>query len=205
MTQPDPRHLRVSDAEREHVASLLQKAVGLGLLTLDELADRTDVALAARTRGELNVVLADLPGLVHQPDSAPAADRLELKATLSQTTRRGDWLVPKEIAIRSKMGSTELDFTEARFSSRSVRIDLDVSGGSVELLVPSTASVSTTDVHAIAGSVEDHSGGAGRPDGVRFVLAGTLRMGSLEIRKPRYYRAGRLQVRWPPQVRWDPR
>ncbi|HLS79305.1 MAG TPA: DUF1707 domain-containing protein [Nocardia sp.] len=63
------RDLRVSDAEREHVGQLLQRAVGLGMLSLGEFTERMDTALAARTRGELNAVLIDLPGvrLVGQP------------------------------------------------------------------------------------------------------------------------------------------
>ena len=62
----DPRELRVSDAEREYVVGLLQKAIGRGMLDLDEFTERTDIALAARNRGQLNAVLADLPGLVHR-------------------------------------------------------------------------------------------------------------------------------------------
>ncbi|AYF79261.1 DUF1707 domain-containing protein [Nocardia yunnanensis] len=67
------RDLRVSDVEREHVGRLLQRAVGLGMLSLGEFTERMDTALAAKTRGELNAVLVDLPGvrLVGQP--APAA------------------------------------------------------------------------------------------------------------------------------------
>lgn len=59
----DARDLRVSDTEREHVAGLLQKAVGRGMLSLGEFTERVDTALAARTRGELNAVIIDLPGL----------------------------------------------------------------------------------------------------------------------------------------------
>lgn len=63
------RDLRVSDSEREHVGRLLQRAVGLGMLSLGEFTERMDTALAAKTRGELNAVLVDLPGirLVGQP------------------------------------------------------------------------------------------------------------------------------------------
>lgn len=60
-----PRDLRVSDAEREHVVSLLQRAIGRGLIDLDEFTERTDLAYNATTRSQLNIVLADLPGLVH--------------------------------------------------------------------------------------------------------------------------------------------
>lgn len=54
-------HLRVSDAERAEVGHLLERAVAEGMITLDEFSERYDTALAARTRGELNAVLADLP------------------------------------------------------------------------------------------------------------------------------------------------
>jgi len=68
------RDLRVSDAEREHVGQLLQRAVGLGMLSLGEFTERMDTALAAKTRGELNSVLIDLPGvrLVGQPAAPPS-------------------------------------------------------------------------------------------------------------------------------------
>ncbi|RMI33968.1 DUF1707 SHOCT-like domain-containing protein [Nocardia stercoris] len=65
------RDLRVSDAEREHVGELLQKAVGLGMLSLGEFTERMDTALAAKTRGELNAVLVDLPGIRLTGQQAP--------------------------------------------------------------------------------------------------------------------------------------
>ena len=65
--------MRVSDAEKEHVGQLLQRAVGQGMLSLGEFTERMDTALAAKTRGELNSVLADLPGMQiaeqHRPPS----------------------------------------------------------------------------------------------------------------------------------------
>lgn len=64
--QVEPRMLRVSDAEREHIVGLLHKAVGRGLLDLNQFSERADIAYSATTRGELT--LADLPGLVH-PDA----------------------------------------------------------------------------------------------------------------------------------------
>ena len=49
------------------MSQLLERAVGQGMLTLDEFSERIDRTLAARTRGELGAVVADLPGmdLVH--------------------------------------------------------------------------------------------------------------------------------------------
>ncbi|MGH3432960.1 MAG: DUF1707 SHOCT-like domain-containing protein, partial [Thermocrispum sp.] len=72
-TSVHPRDYRVSDDEREHVVQLLQKAIGRGLIDLDEFTERTDIAYAATTRGQLNVVLSDLPGLVHPAAPLPGA------------------------------------------------------------------------------------------------------------------------------------
>lgn len=67
----EARDLRVSDAEREHVGQLLQRAVGQGMLSLGEFTERMDTALAAKTRGELNAVLSDLPGMRIKPEYLP--------------------------------------------------------------------------------------------------------------------------------------
>ncbi|MXQ75254.1 DUF1707 domain-containing protein [Rhodococcus rhodochrous] len=64
----EPRDLRVSDAEREHVGELLQRAVGQGMLSLGEFTERMDTVLAAKTRGDLNQVLVDLPGIQIRPE-----------------------------------------------------------------------------------------------------------------------------------------
>jgi hypothetical protein len=53
--------LRASDADREQVADRLRHAATEGRLLPDELDERLGAAFAARTYGELDVLLADLP------------------------------------------------------------------------------------------------------------------------------------------------
>ncbi len=192
----DPRELRVSDAEREHVVQVLQKAIGRGLLTLDEFTERTDSALAARTRAELNAVLVDLPGVTHQDPDSPVREKpVELRANMSTLRRTGRWTVPRELIIQNRLASTDLDFSEAVIAHDEVRITLNVSGGSVKLLLPERASVVTDDVRVTAGSIKDKvGGGGGRP---RFVLAGTLTAGSLQLRRASYVRIGSMLIRSP--------
>lgn len=199
----DPRSLRVSDAEREHVVELLQRATGTGLIDLDEFTRRVDAALAARTRGELNVLLIDLPGLTH-PEAArppllstrparrvapvPVRDTggAEVRSTLSSVARRGAWDVPERLVVRTTMGSAELDFTEATMPHDRVVIDLDVVAASVELRLPAGSQVEHDQVQIMLGSIEDHRrGGAGVPAGPTFVLSGAVRAGSVEIHPPR--------------------
>lgn len=53
--------MRVGDAEREATAAELREHYASGRLTLDELNDRIDRAFAAKTRGDLDGLMRDLP------------------------------------------------------------------------------------------------------------------------------------------------
>jgi hypothetical protein len=53
--------LRASDADRDRAVDALRDHAAAGRLSTDELEDRADRALVARTVGELDTVLADLP------------------------------------------------------------------------------------------------------------------------------------------------
>lgn len=197
----NPRDLRVSDAEREHVVSVLQKAIGHGMLSLEEFTERTDTALAARTRGELNAVLVDLQGVRHPDGVGPMREEpVELRSNMSSLKRDGKWQVPQQMVITNRLGSTDLDFTEAVIEHTEVSIHLNVSGGSVKLLLPERASVDTSDVKVMAGSVKDkNKGGSGRP---RFVLSGFVTAGSLTIRRASYVRIGSVLIRSPWKISW---
>jgi hypothetical protein len=53
--------MRVGDAEREATAAELREHYASGRLTLEELNDRVDKAFAAKTRGDLDALMRDLP------------------------------------------------------------------------------------------------------------------------------------------------
>jgi uncharacterized protein DUF1707 len=55
-------HLRASDSDREHVAERLRHATAEGRLSTTELEHRLSTALTARTYGELDRLIRDLPG-----------------------------------------------------------------------------------------------------------------------------------------------
>ena len=67
---------RASDVDRDIAADILCAAVGDGRLTLNELDERLEAALSARTIRELAALIADLPGRRCAPPparpSAPA-------------------------------------------------------------------------------------------------------------------------------------
>src|SRR5215472_9193215 len=67
----DP-NMRVSDADRDRTASLLREHLAAGRLTPEEFSERLDRAFSARTVGEIDSLLSDLPGidLYRLPDAA---------------------------------------------------------------------------------------------------------------------------------------
>ena len=67
--------LRTSDAERDQVAGTLREHAAQGRLSVDELAERLERVYAARTRGELAPLTADLPST-----RRPKARRAGLRA-----------------------------------------------------------------------------------------------------------------------------
>jgi hypothetical protein len=54
--------LRASDADRDRIAERLREATAEGRLAAEELEERLEVTFAARTYGELDPLVADLPG-----------------------------------------------------------------------------------------------------------------------------------------------
>jgi Flp pilus assembly protein TadB len=103
----DPR-VRASDADRDQAAAALREHLVAGRLTSDEFDERLDKAYAARTLGELDDLMADLPqaDLDQLPDASlrrPAAENPPLPARGSSRSiqagpgrtypaARGSWL-----------------------------------------------------------------------------------------------------------------
>ncbi|MEV0127510.1 DUF1707 domain-containing protein [Dactylosporangium sp. NPDC050688] len=65
-------HLRAADVDRQFVAERLKAALDEGRLSLGEYDDRLKETYAARTYGDLDVILSDLPGF-HPVDDAAVA------------------------------------------------------------------------------------------------------------------------------------
>jgi len=84
---PDSPDMRVSDIEREQVAAALGQHLALGRLTISEFETRLDVAYAARTRSELDVVLSDLP------TAEPTRMRAQAPESLSPACSWPPWAV----------------------------------------------------------------------------------------------------------------
>ena len=65
--------LRAADVDRERTADVLRTATAEGRISAEELEERLEVAFGARTFGELEQVVDDLPA--PQPPPAPRRRR----------------------------------------------------------------------------------------------------------------------------------
>jgi Domain of unknown function (DUF1707) len=61
MPMPGDAKIRASDADRDRTAAALREHLAAGRLTIEEFDERLDRAYAAKTLGELDEVMADLP------------------------------------------------------------------------------------------------------------------------------------------------
>jgi hypothetical protein len=173
--------LRASHADRDQVVELLRVAAGDGRLSSDELDDRLERALTARTYAELAALTADLPAtpgaFVVPPGagavSATAKDLVRINVKGSSASRDGGWVVPKELDIKVRGGGVTLDFTEAIITQPLLRIKAEVKGGGLRLITRPGIVVDADDVTLHGGGIElPEPPGPGVPALLRVEITG---------------------------------
>ena len=93
---------RAGDADRNRVADVLKEAHAAGYLTLEETDERLGTALAARTRGELDRLVADLPPewrASQDRDQRPAGPPRQRPTVPAEAA----WLVPLVVIVTGVM------------------------------------------------------------------------------------------------------
>jgi hypothetical protein len=181
--------LRASHEDRDRVVEVLRVAAGDGRLTAEELDERLEAALTARTCDELAALTTDLPAI---PDSAPGAsvpepkDLARIDCHGSSVKRDGRWLVPQRMEVRVTGGSVTLDFTEAVILQPSLLIDADVSESRLTLVTQPGVVVDTEEVAAERSYVKVRAhGGPEVPIILRIQVSGKVSGGHITARPPR--------------------
>jgi hypothetical protein len=175
--------VRASHADRDRVVDVLRVAAGDGRLTLEELDERLEAALSARTVGELAALTADLPEVVGgTPVDAQEVVRIEQEGA---STRRGDgWVVPRRLEIRSAWGEVTLDFTDAVIARDTLHIDLDLRAGALKLLTRPGVVVDTGELVTNYSQIKAR-GAADAPVVLRVRITGEINYGQIVVRPPR--------------------
>ena len=185
MQEPrDPRTLRVSHADRDRVVDILRVAAGDGRLDAEELDERLERALQARTFAELEPLTEDLPVAPLVPPRVPGAqvaadtapgmgavtgaggqvERAEAPEAVSWSVaglplrREGAWTVPRRIELDVRGGSARLDYSFARLPEGGAsELHVETYGGSVRLVVPPGVAVDLSGVSWHGGRLRDRS------------------------------------------------
>lgn len=164
-------------------------AAGDGRLTAEELDERLERALTARTLGELAVLSADLPA-----GSAAGAglqapkpkDTARIDCLSGNAKRDGRWLVPRRIEVRVTSGHVVLDFTDAVITASTLQIDAQVRSGTLTLLTIPGIEVDTDDITVRSGNVKVQAPwDRDVPAILRIEVSGTVASGIFKARPRR--------------------
>lgn len=178
------REFRASYEDRDRVVETLRLAAGDGRLSADELDQRIEMALTARTYGELAALTKDLPDPAGPAAVAEPKDMIRIESGSSRTRRDGRWVVPKRMEIKVGSGTVKLDFTEAVIAQATLRIDVEVNSGVLLLITKPGIVVDADDVSVRSGSVKVESPGQA-PALLRIQVAGKVNSGRVKARPPR--------------------
>jgi Domain of unknown function (DUF1707) len=192
--------LRVSHEDRDQVAEVLRVAAGDGRLTSDELDERLEQALTARTYDDLAVLLTDLPAagtsLAPVPGAVaaalaggigptPAKEVVKIHVTSGHSEKTGRWTVPARMDLRARSGHIKLDFAQAVITQPTLHIDAEVSSGHLVLLTKPGIAVDVDDVSVRSGQVKVREPwGDTVPPVLRITIAGTCGSGHI-VARPR--------------------
>jgi uncharacterized protein DUF1707/cell wall-active antibiotic response 4TMS protein YvqF len=175
--------VRVSDAERDAVVARLNDATGEGRLTIEEFSERVSAALAAKTRGDLDVLLTDLPAHpATQPRPARAAGPRTAEITpIGSVKRGGNWRVDRDMELGTIVGSVKLDLRQAQIIS-GVELRVRAVVGSIKIWVPDGVEVDVAGQSILGSrSIAEGTAQAGAP---RLRLHLDTVVGSVKVYRP---------------------
>ncbi|WP_449478131.1 DUF1707 SHOCT-like domain-containing protein [Streptomyces abikoensis] len=194
--------MRASDAERERVAEALREAVAEGRLTMEEFEERLEAAYKAKTHGDLEPLVRDLPapGAVSLIKPAGAAAPASAQAgpdwagrigggpvsgpvavgVMGGFQRKGTWTVPRRFTAFAFWGGGEIDLREARFEDGEIVIRCIAIMGGMQVTVPPELDVHVGGV-GIMGGFDDKASGPGTPGSPRVRITGFAFWGGVGV------------------------
>lgn len=179
--------LRASHADRDRVVDVLRIAAGEGLLTANELDERLEAALSARTLSELTPLTADLPPVSATAGAAVAEvkDLVRIEQVHSGPIERtGRWVVPRRMELAVTYCAVTLDFTDAVITHDTLRIDVSMAGKTLTLVTRPGIVVDTDGLQLVHSKVK-HRRNPEAPVTLRVELAGQKVHGRVVVRPPR--------------------
>ncbi|GAA4773717.1 DUF1707 domain-containing protein [Streptomyces sanyensis] len=192
--------LRASDADRDRTADVLGAALAEGRLDAEEHAERIDAVYRAKTMGELEPLVRDLPASRARDAAAPGGEEADgapaenVVAVFSASVRKGRWRVGRRTNAFSLFGSVEIDLTEALFRQRLTTVNATSIFGSVEIRVPENITLRGSGT-GVFGNFEVVTLEAADPEAPVVVVNGYTVFGNVEAKPRRGRRVADLHAR----------
>jgi uncharacterized protein DUF1707 len=135
-------------AERERVVQMLSAHFAHDQLTLTEFEERLERAYSVTAVDQLRSLVADLPAASRVatqgmaavgPALVPSSEvppRGAIFAVMGGHERTGSWIVPRQLKVVVLMGGAEIDLRDARFGPGVSEIEVFVTMGGVNIIVP---------------------------------------------------------------------
>lgn len=190
ITAERARQVRASDTDRQTAERWLDAAAAEGRISSQELEDRVAHARQARTYGDLEPLVRDLPEALEpsaepEPDVQTVPETLHISASLRSRHMHGPWTVPPRIVASAGRGSVWLDFSEAVIEHDEVSIDARPNWRNVYVLVPDGYSVTTEESVPGTSDIRNRSSPEPRAGTPRLHVVARPGLGSIVIRAPR--------------------
>jgi Domain of unknown function (DUF1707) len=191
MAESGPPELRASDAERERTAEVLRRAAGEGRLTIDEFDERLDAAYAARTRTELERLVADVdvpsPGTSSGLTVRQEGDEGTrwLVSVMGGLERKGRWRIGRRCVSVNIMGGVDLDLNDAELAAPTVELTIFSLMGGGDAYVPEGLNVEVSDFAFMGGNEVQLGDATPTPGGPTVRLRLISIMGGTSVRRGR--------------------
>jgi len=176
--------IRASDLERDAATHRLQAAFAEGRLDDAEFDERMRAALTARTRGQLDQLLTDLPDSLPGPPgqaiAVPGRRPGRFAITFKSSIRRaGRWRVPDHYTAVIYKGTGWLDLRAAELTGPVTTIAAVAYKSRVDILVPPGVRVEVGGFGATTGGEDD---AVLPPDAPVVHVRGYAYKGTIEVR-----------------------
>jgi hypothetical protein len=178
--------MRAADADREAVAERLRIAASEGRLELWELDDRLGRAYCAKTYGDLETLVADLPAqppFTSYPGIGVEPETLVLRTTTANIRQAGRWIVPQRITAESTTGWITIDFTQASCAHREVTVEVMTRTGWVQLILPYGWAARVGPLSTYTGHISNRAAEMADPGAPTVIVTGHPLFGYIKIRQ----------------------
>jgi hypothetical protein len=179
---------------REEVIDTLIYSYSHGVISNDAFERRLDQAMVSQNHQEIFDLAKDLekptdPEFDSQKErkfnvnyAASSSDDTDtIVNILGGSTRSGHWTVPKEIKVICVLGGSDIDFTDAMFTTPNVTVKILCLFGGVDISVPENVNI-ISKAFCILGGIDNSAPSIASRQAPTITVEGLVLFGGLDIK-----------------------